>query len=383
MAFGVVGALLVGLGIILIFAHNWDNLSKPIKTAISFIPLLLAQIFAGWALFLNDNSERAPLYRQISAVLIFFTLGACIAMISQVYQIEGDERHFIASWMALSLLIIYTLSSEAVSLFYILGISSLVNMNYQSGAPNIPIDFILLFVGIIPFYVYLCRQKPNSNFTVAHHWIIALTSIKVIAQLYGDLDHFTIWSFLSLFAIYYGIGKLPYFENKKLRSNPYILLGSLGTVGSIYALSFINFWKEDIFDKILQFEYSWHFWSLPIIALAFLLFNNSNSAKRKDLNPIEWSFLLLLPIIILGRDWPSFAVILVNVLLLLFGIYYLYKGQQKNKVALLNYGLFIITFTIMTRFFELDFSFVSRGIAFVIFGIGFFIANYFLIKKSK
>ena len=38
--FGALGGILVGLGIILIFAHNWDNFSRHIKTLLAFTPLL-------------------------------------------------------------------------------------------------------------------------------------------------------------------------------------------------------------------------------------------------------------------------------------------------------------------------------------------------------
>lgn len=38
-----VGAALVGAGIILLIAHNWDDLSRATRTAIAFAPLLIAQ----------------------------------------------------------------------------------------------------------------------------------------------------------------------------------------------------------------------------------------------------------------------------------------------------------------------------------------------------
>ena len=37
-----VGAALVGAGIILLIAHNWDDLSRATRTVIAFIPLVIA-----------------------------------------------------------------------------------------------------------------------------------------------------------------------------------------------------------------------------------------------------------------------------------------------------------------------------------------------------
>src|SRR5438094_234347 len=39
----ILGATLVGAGIILLLAHNWDELSQPARTVISFAPLIVAQ----------------------------------------------------------------------------------------------------------------------------------------------------------------------------------------------------------------------------------------------------------------------------------------------------------------------------------------------------
>ena len=49
--FGILGAALVGLGIILIIGHNWDHLSRPLKTILAFIPLIAGQAFCALSLF--------------------------------------------------------------------------------------------------------------------------------------------------------------------------------------------------------------------------------------------------------------------------------------------------------------------------------------------
>ena len=51
IVFGILGAILVGLGIILILAHNWDELSRTTKTIFAFLPLLIGQAFCGFAYF--------------------------------------------------------------------------------------------------------------------------------------------------------------------------------------------------------------------------------------------------------------------------------------------------------------------------------------------
>ena len=45
--FGALGAILIALGVIVLLAHNWDELPRWIKTFFSFLPLLAGQAACG------------------------------------------------------------------------------------------------------------------------------------------------------------------------------------------------------------------------------------------------------------------------------------------------------------------------------------------------
>ena len=55
----VIGSALVAAGIILLIAHNWDEFSRPLRSAIAFVPLISAQVLS---LF------RSPAARSIASV---------------------------------------------------------------------------------------------------------------------------------------------------------------------------------------------------------------------------------------------------------------------------------------------------------------------------
>ena len=58
--FSVVGAALVGSGAILLLAHNWDQFSRGIRTALSYAPMIVGQLVAAWVLFRrNAGAGRA------------------------------------------------------------------------------------------------------------------------------------------------------------------------------------------------------------------------------------------------------------------------------------------------------------------------------------
>ena len=104
IVFGILGAILVGLGIILIVANNWDEFSRSFKTIIAFAPLILGQMVCGWVLVKKSASTA---WREGSAAFLFFAGGACIALVGQIYHIPGDTRAFMMTWMLLSLPLVY------------------------------------------------------------------------------------------------------------------------------------------------------------------------------------------------------------------------------------------------------------------------------------
>jgi len=100
IVFGILGATLVGLGLILIIAHNWDDLSRFTKTILAFIPLIIGQLSSGYTILKKATSTA---WRETSGVFLFFGIGASISMVSQIYNIPGDLSNFILFWMLLAL----------------------------------------------------------------------------------------------------------------------------------------------------------------------------------------------------------------------------------------------------------------------------------------
>ena len=72
VVFAILGSLLVGLGIVLILAHNWDNLAKGIKLAVGSFPLFAAQVLAGYVLI---KKRDIVAWREASGSFLFFHPG--------------------------------------------------------------------------------------------------------------------------------------------------------------------------------------------------------------------------------------------------------------------------------------------------------------------
>ena len=168
IAFGVLGATLIGLGIILILAHNWDQLSRLVKSIIAFIPLVLAQILCTYTL-ISKNENRT--WSESSSVLLFFGIGACISLISQIYNIPGNVSSFVITWMLLALPLVYLFKSSLVSLFYIIGITYYVcETGYWTDSSLQSWVYWVLLAIIVPHYYYLYNLLNYQYYFLYLHY---------------------------------------------------------------------------------------------------------------------------------------------------------------------------------------------------------------------
>jgi uncharacterized membrane protein len=384
LIFGALGAILVGLGIILLIAHNWDELSLTVKTGIAFLPLIAAQILCGFSLIKKRQSVS---WRESSSVFLFFAVGACISMISQIYHIPGNLSSFILSWMMLCLPLIYLMSSSIVSLFYLIGITYYAcETGYWSSPVSESYTYWLLLFLNLPHYYQLYKKKPGSNFMTFHNWFIPLSVVISLGTLSNSNREFMYIAYFNLFAFLYLLGNLKFFDKRKLSDNGYLITGTLGTLILLLILSFDWFWKE-LENKSFRFNELMP--SPEFIASAVFLFLAGSlfytRQKRKairDIHPIAVVFILFMITFFIG--WISgISVVLINLYVFAIGILTILDGVKRNHLGVLNFGLLIITALVTCRFFDEAISFVFRGILFVSVGIGFFATNQMILKRRR
>ncbi|MCX6996227.1 MAG: DUF2157 domain-containing protein [Kiritimatiellaeota bacterium] len=118
--FGVLGALLIGAGIILVLAHNWEDLSRPVRAGLSFLPLVLAQGLAAWTMC---NRPQSLAWREGAGALLFLMIGASISLVAQTYNISGDRPRFLLTWALLGLPVVYLLNAVVPALLYLWGLT--------------------------------------------------------------------------------------------------------------------------------------------------------------------------------------------------------------------------------------------------------------------
>ena len=380
VVFGIIGSALVGLGIILIVAHNWDNFSRQVKIIFSFFPLIVGQIFFGYSLIKKQDNRT---WKESSATFLFFAVGASIALVAQVYNIPGSTGSFLFTWMLLCVPLIYIMPSSMVSLLYLAGITA---YEVEDGYGYRSVDsyhYWWLILLAIPHYLWLILKKPDSNFTFFHHWVLPISLTICLGTLAGSKEQYMTLGYISMFGAFYLLGNSKWFSFKRIISNGYLITGSLGTMSILLALSFKWFWTglEGDHSSLSMSELLAII--IPSAFAVFLLFLQLNNRGEQPINPMGFIFILFMGIFFIGLSAPVMGAILMNLLVLAAAIFTMQRGLALNHLGILNYGLLIIAVLVICRFFDTNISFVIRGLLFVAVGAGFFFANSQLMKKRK
>ena len=77
------------------------------------------------------------------------------------------------------------------------------------------------------------------------------------------------------------------------------------------------------------------------------------------------------------------AALIFDAYALILGSELMARGVRANSVLRANFGLIIITGLALSRFFDSDLDFVTRGLGFILVGAGFLVANVIFFKQRR
>lgn len=385
--FGILGGTLVGLGIILLLAHNWADLSRAARTALAFAPLAAAQFLALWAV---RAGKESPAWREGLGLFWTLAVGASIALVAQTYHIPGDAGRFALSWMLLALPIVYLLNATGPALVYLAGITFWAIDAQDGGGHALP--FWPLAALILPHVFMAARGNPCAARPVLLFWGLALVlGIAVGVTLEKILPGLWIIIYGALFAVFYLAGEFWFGEAPAFWQRPFQTAGAVGGTTLAFLLTY-NWPWNDIGWHYQRHGAAYHGVAavldyalaalLPAAAVVLLV----SSVRRGKAHAL---FIGALPILaVLGfalvaqtekADAPQ---ALFNLYVLVVGLGLLVQGFRARRTGIVNAGLLVVFALILLRFFDEDLGFVFRGVVFVLLGLAFLAVNLVLARKK-
>lgn len=395
------GALLIGMGIILLLAANWDWLSRPMRTLIAFIPLLMS-IFV-WVVSRFKNQNTRPLQEPLG-IIWTLSIGSAIAIISQTYQISGSADNFVMTWAILTLPVLYATLAVFPAIGYFALLFSWVCINAEMG-DNSQLYWLLVLLAF-PAFRTIRQQAPEGSRFALIIWLTALISVAALGfTLEKALPGLWTVIYTSAFASLYLGGLLIEDQRDSQWNSPMRTLGLCGNAVVLYLLTFQWPWEDVGWEywSANRISHSWQMvfdfvlaFGLPLltIVLGVLLrrkWRKSGGSRVPPtilkFNQILWGAAPLVVIILYSIaarfDGEVFVSLVTTAFLCLISLTTMTAGLIDRQLRLINGGVFIFLAIVLGKFFTSDFSFTARGTAFVICGILFVAANSIASRRIR
>ncbi len=387
LVFGVLGSLLVGSGIILLFAHNWQELSRSARTAVALAPLVAGQLLALWGVW---TGRQSPAWRESIATLLTLAIGAAIALVGQTYHIPSDPAGFCLTWMLLTLPLVYLLEASVPAIVYLVGLTAWAGFAQSLGGHAVL--FWPLAALVAPHVWDSVRRDRNSPRSAVLGWAVGLClCVATGITLEKALPGLWIIVYSSLLAVLFLVGRIWHAEARSLFQRPLLVVAAVG----VPVLSLLLTWEwpwQQIGRRFYRTASRFHesaAWFDYLAAGGLLVVAVTLAARalrrREPLDLLYGAMPVVAAVAyaaaVRGPALP--AMVLFNAFVLVLGVGTLVAGLRGHRLATVNGGMLITTALIVARFFDSELGLVARGAAFIALGLGFFATNLVLIRRGR
>jgi uncharacterized membrane protein len=394
----IVGSALIGAGIILLIEHNWDELSRAARSIIAFLPLLAAQALGVFVLMRRNESKP---WRESVTILDIAAVATAIALISQTYQLQGTFADFMSLWLLLSIPIVYLFRSTVGAIAYIVGsVAWLIGKVGWLRDDSGHLFFWLFLLILIPYYLALVRRnRSDREATALSILLVIATGIGIGFAAEAARSNLGTIAFAGFFSAVYlcGVRFFPRTEGQGL--HPLALLGGFGVGVTAIILSFQAVWHMSTPNSStlegpargisIAIELFFPVAAIALLAWDYMKRQRASFSLAAGVAPLvaalAWVIANLAPTEERAYDtsYSAIAALLFNLYALVLGIELMVRGVRANSVLRANFGLLIIAGLAVSRFFDSDLNFMTRGLGFIVVGAGFLIANMIFFKRRK
>ncbi len=388
--FSVIGGGLVAIGIILVFAYNWASFPKFVRLVLALLPLIAAQALAVYTVNLKKSSVSM---REGVAVFWAISVGASIALISQVYHIMGKLSDYSLVWMLMIIPVMYILESASAYVVY-LALTVMWTSSAQIDGGNSLLYWPLL-APALPFLAQKLKEDRYSNKAMAMSFLLA---VSLTAGLGVSLEKCIpgLWMIIytSFFVCLYLMGGMMHDKDDSLVHKPLYVFGVIGLSFIIYMLTFDWPWEHIGWSNYRymgkyqpQAAFVDYIFTLALpLGAMFLL----NRADKKGVNSllsfgIAPGVVALCFVAVSANEirYLPYVIFAMNAYFFYLGVSTMIRGIKENRMSIMNGGMLMFVVLVVTWFLKMEMSFLSRGIMFIIIGAAFLGANRYMSLKIK
>lgn len=385
---GVIGALLIGTGLIAVIGYNWDDFSRPLRLLFAFLPLLLTQVFS--FIVLKKGDEVAAWVRETAALLQALATGACIALVSQIYNLGGEWPDFLFWWFLLSLPLAWVLRSHAVAIFYLISTAIWSVNQAEPGLPwhESPLLYPLLLLGLLPYWPGW-PKKSDLPISLRHvlcvSAIVGFCSLDVFfthrsgGYIHFDPEAFTwLWTLTAAAFVLLPLNQSGIDESTRMK--PQIVWGTIWLLSYGVIATFADASREILKGAGTAIALPWC-WVLLAAVFAFAAI----AVKQRRWALLAIASVSLLPLLVVPFVNAESGVVLsslVTLHLAAIGITLVVLAFTGRKSAP-RLGAALLCVLILARMADSHFSLLTKGFIFIAVGVAFLSFNIYMSRVLR
>jgi hypothetical protein len=378
---GSLGALLVGLGIITLFAANWEAFGRPARAALSFAPLCLSLAAYGAGLWRGWDKKTG--FLDTTAILWALSVGACIALIAQTYQISSDGRSFVLAWTLLLLPVMYATRSFVVTAGHYAGLVIWMGMTHGLGMQQV--WALALALPGLPVALDIMAARPEEKARgIVLRWMMVAAGCVAYGFLFNTKNYygggFGCFMYVVLFA---AMAQIEFARDNggEWWKKPWGIVGTLGLLSAVAGFAFGELDAVKVFDVGQWPEYHFSVMGAMCLLLAVLC---ARSALRWRASPKKMFYPLAFGVA------PIFCLLTFEDLhivafayLAALGIVALVSGISERRLGRANLGLLVLLACILQKFFASDLPLTAKAVVFIISGAAFFAFSFHMNRVMR
>ncbi len=376
-----IGAVMIGLGVILLFAYNWAEMGKAGKLAVIFTALIAAH---GLAIILRS---RHTVYSESLFALGTMLMGAGIFLVGQIYHMDSHYPNAFLFWSIGALALAWALPSLTQSFMAIVLIISwhlfeVFDFSFANHAA-----FLLVLVGVSPLVWRLQSPVLGRFVSVGLFLTLGLSSTVINEDIVVTILLLTAASLIGLERILDHSGN----ELHKAITSEIAKPAWLVLLGIMYLMSFGDLVPELVLrelDDVVAGSY--FFIALAASQAVFLWLLHQRRLTGIIILSELAIVLVLLPSLstlvaesqtVRGIAWQ--VSLGFNLILLALSVWLMIDGaRQANRQHMVR-GSLLFALLAMARYTDLFDSLIARALVFLLVGISLFAVSHIYQRNKK
>ncbi|MFP4611599.1 MAG: DUF2157 domain-containing protein [Thiohalophilus sp.] len=376
-----IAAMMIGLGVILLFAYNWSEMGRFTKLAVIFVALIGAH---GLAFYLHP---RHHVYSESLFALGTMLMGAGIFLVAQIYHLDSHYPNAFLFWSLGALALAWALPSLTQAfLTVVLVIGWHLFEVFDFHFANYWAFFIVL-LGVMPL-LWRLQSPVLARLTAIGLFLTLAFSLSVADE---DLVVATLLLMALTLIALARFGEFAKADALRALSGAVAGPAVLVLVGIMYLMTF-----GDVIPELLDIEFehpvpaSYFVGTLVVSQAAFF-----GLLYLRRLNGLLWLseltvVLALLPSVIAwvsGQDRVDTAADIValslNLVLLALSVWMMIDGARHANRRHMVQGSILFALLAVARYTDLFESLIARALVFLLVGAALFAVSHFYQRNKK